>query len=132
MDTKQDEKTTSNLTKVLQLYSQGGFHVQTILMDMEFDKIKDLIPMINVNISAANEHVAEVEQRIRTIKERCRGIMGTLPFTYIPQQLIMGLVQFVTMWLNAFPCKTGISRKWSPREIICRHQNSIWSIVRGS
>ena len=91
-------------------------------MDMEFDKIKDLIPMINVNISATNEHVAEGEQRIRTTKERCRGIMGTLPFTFIPQQLIIGLVQFVTMWLNAFPSNTGISRKLGPREIICRHK----------
>ena len=58
--------------------SQGVFHVQTILMDMEFDKIKDLIPMINVNISATNEHVVEVEQRIRTIEERCWGINGIL------------------------------------------------------
>ena len=94
MDTKQDKNQLAfNLTKVLQLYSQGGFHVQTVLMDMEFDKIKDLIPMINVNISATNEHVVEVEQRNRTIKERCQGIMGTLPFVYILHQLIIGLVQ---------------------------------------
>ena len=89
---------------------------------MVFEKIKDLIPMINVNISATNENVVEVEQRIRTINERYRGAMGTLPFTYIPQQLIIGLVQFITMWFNAFANIFGISRKWSPREIICRHK----------
>ena len=48
--------------------------------------------------------------------------MGTLPFTYIPQQLIIGLVQFVTMWSNAFSSNTGISKKWSLWELVCRHE----------
>ena len=38
-------------------------------MDMEFENVMDLIPQVNINISAANEHVAEVERRIQTIKE---------------------------------------------------------------
>ena len=58
----------SNL--VLQLYIRGGFIVQTILMNMEFEKIRHLTLMANINISAANEHMAKVEGRIRTIKER--------------------------------------------------------------
>ena len=91
-------------------------------MDMEFEKIKDLIPIIYVNISATNVHVPEVEQGIRTIRERCQGIKGTLPFTYMPQQLMIGLEQFVIMWLNAFPSNTQISRKSIPWELISRHK----------
>ena len=62
-------------------------------MDMEFEKLRYLLSQVNVNISATNEHVAEVERRIRTVKERCKGIMATLPFLYLPQQLIVKMVQ---------------------------------------
>ena len=113
MDTKQDKTQLAlNLKKVLELYSLGGFYVQTILMDMEFDKVKDIIPMVNINISAANEHVTDVEQRIHTMKKDVGG-SATLPFTHPPQELINGLVQFITMWLNKFLSNNGISRKWS-------------------
>ena len=55
-------------------------------------------------------------------KKRCWGIMGTLPFTHIPQKLIIGLVQIETMWLNAFSSNTGISKMWRLLELICRHK----------
>ena len=98
-----------NIIKVLQLYARGGFTVHTILMDTMFEKVRDLVHMMNIKISATNEHVGEVETQIRTIKERCHGILGALPFLHLPQQLIIGLMQFVTMWLNAFPSDTGIA-----------------------
>ena len=67
---------------------------------------------------AANEHVGEVERRIRIIKERARGILATLPFKKLPRFMIIHLVHFVTMWLNSWPIKTGISSTISPRELI--------------
>ena len=72
-------------------------------MDMEFEKLKPLLPMVNINISTAIEHVSEVEQKIRTVKEQCHGILATLPFSFLPQQIIINLVQFAVMWLNALP-----------------------------
>ena len=59
-----------NLTKVLQLHSRAGFSVQTILIDMEFDKLVAEMPSIVINTSAAREHVAEVKRRIRVVKEK--------------------------------------------------------------
>ena len=53
-----------NIKKVLQLYYKAGFIIQTILMDMEFDKQMPLLPMVNINTNVPNEHVAEVEQQI--------------------------------------------------------------------
>ena len=58
-----------NLVNVIQLYSRAGFGVQTILMDMEFDKVIPELPGMVVNTSAAKEHVADIEQRIRVVKE---------------------------------------------------------------
>jgi len=54
-------------------------------MGGEFEKIKDLMPMVVCNTTAAKEHVSEAERSIRTIKERARGIIGTLPFDYMPR-----------------------------------------------
>ena len=45
--------------------------VQTVLMEMDFNKTKDeLIENVFVNNSATKENVAEIERTIRTFKER--------------------------------------------------------------
>ena len=44
--------------------------VQTAMMDIEFKKLKELLPNVALNTTAANEHVGEIEQKIRVIKER--------------------------------------------------------------
>jgi hypothetical protein len=41
-----------------------------VLMDNEFEKLKDHVPMLVLNIPAASEHVGEIERKIRVIKER--------------------------------------------------------------
>ena len=71
--------------------------VQTILMDMEFDKTADhLMDSTVVNTSAAKEHVAEIERCIRTVKERCRGIASTLPFNRLHKLIVTNLVYFAS------------------------------------
>ena len=53
--------------------------VQTVLMDMEFDKtIDELSDQTVVDTSAAQEHVAEIERQIRTAKERCHALLSAL------------------------------------------------------
>ena len=46
--------------------------------------------------------------------------MNTLPFTYIPRQIKIEFIYFVTLWLNAFPVKSGVSETFSPMEILLR------------
>ena len=73
----------------MQLYSRGGMIVQTVLMDMEFDKTVDkLLDRTMVDTSAAREHVAEIEHQIRTTKECCRAIVSTLPFEILPKLIV--------------------------------------------
>ena len=60
----------SSITKVVHLYAQGSFVVNTVLIDQEFDKIVNEVPKLEVNTTAAREHVGEIERAIRTIKER--------------------------------------------------------------
>ena len=119
-------RTAQNLSKLLSrvitLYATAGFQVQTVLMDMEFQPLQQLLPNIVVNTTAANEHVAEIERRIRVVKERARAIINTLPYKRLPKRMVVELMYFVTMWLNAFPVKNGISEKYSPREFLQRRR----------
>ena len=64
----------------LNMYWWAGFNVRTFLMDGEFEKIKDILPNVECNTTAAKEHVCEAKKMIWTIKERTRGLIATLPF----------------------------------------------------
>jgi hypothetical protein len=116
--------TAKSLSKHLQqaalVYSRAGFTVRTILMDGEFKKVKAELPMLVCNSTAVKEHMSKAKCSIRTIKERTGGVVCTLPFTYIPRRLKIEFIYFVTLWLNAFPVKTGISKVFSPCELLVR------------
>jgi hypothetical protein len=115
-------KLGSLLQRIINVYARAGFTVRTILMDNEFEKVKDHLPHVTLNTTAAAEHVGDIERRIRVIKECCRGIICTLPYRRLPQVMLIHLLHHVVMWLNNFPVVHGISRRFSPREIILRHK----------
>ena len=56
--------------KTVKLYAKGGFEVKVVLMDKEFEKIQDALGHLEINTTAAREHVAKIERQIRTVKER--------------------------------------------------------------
>ena len=111
------------LARVLNFYRRAGFIVQVALMDMEFERVQTECPSLPINTCAANEHVPEIERAIRLVKERARGVFNTLPFTKgIPRLMMIELIYFSVMWINAFPVRSGISSKYSPRELVTRHR----------
>jgi hypothetical protein len=87
-------------------------------MDGEFEKIKDLMPQLECNTNAAKEHVSKAERTMRMIKERTRGLIGTLSFDNIPRRSKIELIYFIILWLNAFPAKNGVSAVYSPHELL--------------
>jgi hypothetical protein len=90
------------------------------MMDMEFKKLKTLMPHVALNATAVQEHVGEIEWQIRVIKERARVTLNTLPYKKLPKLMVIELLHFCVMWMNLFPIKSGISKKWSPRELVSR------------
>ncbi len=71
------------LERVFRIYVAAGFGVQMAMMDMEFEKLKTLLPHVALNTTAAREHVGEIERKIRVIKERARGTFNTgMTFDY--------------------------------------------------
>ena len=73
--------------KVVYGYARGGFVVNLSLMDMEFKKTKDELPLVEVNTTAAREHAPEIDRRIRIVKERAKR--ATLDFLLSPISMIV-------------------------------------------
>ena len=82
--------------EVWSFYRQRGFNIQTLCADGEFSSlasfISDLPEAPTTNFTAANEHVPEIERRIRMIKERVRAVRSSLPFKRIPRRLAINMV----------------------------------------
>ena len=85
--------------------------MQTAPMDMEFEKLKDKLPNVTLNTTAVQEHVGEIERKIRVVKERARSTMSILPYKLLSKLVIVELMYFCVMWMNSFPVKSGISEK---------------------
>jgi hypothetical protein len=86
-------------------------------MDMEFEKLRTMMPHVALNTMAAREHIGEVGQKIRVIKERTRGTFNTLPYKKLPKLMVIELLHFCVIWMNLFPVKSGISKKLEPTGI---------------
>ncbi len=85
--TRTAKSLSKHLQQVVQVCLRAGFTVHTILMDGEFEKVKEELPILICNTTAAKEHVREAKHSIQTIKERTRGVVCTRPFICIPRRL---------------------------------------------
>ena len=54
--------------KFIRLYVKGGFVVLNVLVDGKLEKVKLEINLVDINISAACEHVVEIERYHRKLK----------------------------------------------------------------
>jgi hypothetical protein len=108
----------NSIRKSVNLYKQRGFTIETALMDREFECLRGNLPELNLNTTAASEHIPDVERQIRVLKERSRAIRSTLPFKAIPGRIIIELVYYAAFWLNDFPLSSGVSAFYSPRTIM--------------
>ena len=99
------------LDLVLSVYTKRGFQVKDLLMDGQFNVIKNDLAERNVelNITSANEHVPDIERFIRVVKERSRAQYMALPYTKLPYLLVKAIVLHAGKWLNMFCPKEGIS-----------------------
>jgi hypothetical protein len=108
--------------EIYQCYLHRGFRITVIHADGEFAPLKPLIESIPngpmVNLASANEHVPEIERRIRVVKERCRSCRHDLPFKQMPKLLTIHIVMNSVRMLNFFPTRGGTSDNLSPKTIM--------------
>ena len=105
------------LRKVIFLYACGGFLVQHAMMDMEFEKVKDLVPLVEVNTAAAREHVGLIERAMRHLKEKIRATTAEFPFAWIPILVLIQTVYSCAFWIKTFLNRSEIFG-FSSRDIV--------------
>ena len=86
------QKLANSLTKIVNTYARGGFVIYLALMDMEFEKVREKLAIIEVNTTAARDHVPDIERQICLIKERVRCTTSDFPFDPIPRLAIIHVV----------------------------------------
>ena len=110
------------IESVINLYHKRGFQINTVLGDEQFDVISEQLQQnfnINFNPASAFEHIGDIKRMIRTIKERIRAAMSSYPWKKsIPKLITKETVKHIVKMINAFPPKSGITTKLSPRNII--------------
>jgi hypothetical protein len=108
--------------EIYQYYLQRGFRITTVHADGEFAPLKVLIESLPggpfVNLASPDEHVPEIKQLIRVVKEWSRAARHSLPFQRIPKLLMIQIVLTAVKMLNFFPTKGGISNTLSPKTIM--------------
>jgi hypothetical protein len=105
------------------MYKSRGFNISDLHADKEFECIRNDVLPSRLNITAANDHVGEVEQSIRTMKERARTAIHGLPFKRLPKVMMQALVYPAAKGLNQFPAKNGISDTLSPLTVMTGRAN---------
>ncbi len=81
-------------------YLQWGFQIVFIKGNEEFAPLEVWMATVygvpKLNLASANEHVPEIERKIRVIKERVRAVIYSIPFNSLPTRMLVHAVLFVT------------------------------------
>jgi hypothetical protein len=98
-------------------YLQQGFQIVFIKGNGEFAPLEAWMATVygapKLNLASANEHIPEIERKIRVIKERVRAVIYSIPFNSLPARMLVHVVLFVTKQLNQ-----SVSReRWTVVEI---------------
>ena len=103
-------------------YSTRGFHVKTILVDLQFKAIKDRNNLsVITNVCSRDEHIPEIERFIRVIKERARcyyAMLLQIGIDTLPKGMIMQLMRTVVYYINSFVWRKGVSQILPPVTIV--------------
>ena len=112
----------SVLLQIVTLYKARGVKVEFVLTDGEFTALETqlLEHGILLNGASANEHVPEIERLSRTVKERQRGKVITLPYkvSKLPKLFKIQSVLQSVLWLNIIPRRDGVSKTLSPHSLL--------------
>jgi hypothetical protein len=103
---------------VTNMYETRGFNVTRIEGNRAFACISNDVLPIPMNIADAVDHVAEVEQSIRTIKERTMCLVQGLPYKRIPNVMIRAAIENANKVMNQFLAQNGVSATLSPLTIM--------------
>jgi hypothetical protein len=121
LNNRKEKSIITALKEIHGIYRKRAFRITNILGDGEFECTRGFIATdlkSELNICGEDEHVPDIEQCIRTVKEQTRCTYNVTPFDRFPPKMISEMVMLSIFWLNAFPHRLGISHTMSPRSIV--------------
>ncbi|KAL7525037.1 hypothetical protein ACHAWF_001177 [Thalassiosira exigua] len=80
------------LLTVIRFYGSRGFQVRTIFMDGEFAPLQGHLGSTSIDVFSSNEHVGDIENTIRHVKNRYRALHAGMPFRLVPYLMSRHLV----------------------------------------
>ena len=83
-----------------------------------------------LNLTSANEHVDDVERKIRVVKECTRAIIWSMSFNFIPELIRIHIVLFVGKMLHCFPSNGGLPL-YKPKRIMLGETIDYNSVAMG-
>ena len=111
------------LDEVFRMYNGDGFTISDVYADNQFkpimDEIKDELE-IDMHYSPAKGDQPQAERNNRFLKERIRAAYHRLPYKALPIKVMKVLVMDSARKPNFFPNKYGISKYFSPRQLLHR------------
>ena len=105
------------MLSAITIYTTNGFNIKNINADLEFNCLKPHLP-VPMNIIDKDSHVHPAERSIRTVKERARCTVQSLPFSYHPFLLTAAIMYDSISNLNIFPYSNGITNDISPSTFV--------------
>ena len=120
LDSMKNSHIIKHFKAIIGAYVTRGFHVIIVLANNQFESMRGDITDLHVmlNITSRDEHVPEIEQFNRTIKERVRSNYNMLLYNYLPPMIVIEMVYCSVFWRNMFALKGGISKTQSPSKIV--------------
>ena len=110
------------VNKIIDVYKQRGFLIHNMYMDPDLNCLDKLIVGMDINTTAARDHVPEIERQIQVAKEQMRAVHGGLPYDRMTSRMIIELGKCIVMMINTFPPKSSLSRTYIPRTIMTGKQ----------
>ena len=109
------------LDRTLRVYNDNGFTISHIECDNEFRKIFEEVEDdldVNMVFVSPRTHQPDAERNNRVLKERMRATYHRLPYAALPKAIVKVMVKTLARKTNFFPAKNGISKYFSPRQIV--------------
>ena len=72
-----------------------------------FKPVEYLVPLVEINVTAAREPVGLIERRIPVMKEKTRASSSDSLFKSTPVMVLIHTVYTIIFWLKAFPNISG-------------------------
>ena len=64
LPTRTTKSLAARIHQICHLSAQGGFAVRTVFVDNKIEKLRPLVSGLNINTTAAKDHVPEIVRRI--------------------------------------------------------------------